>query len=269
MSESTVAEAFSRKALVYDEFGRGHLNLERMRSKVRSHLLACLRAGDKVLELNAGTGGDAVYLAQRGFRVHATDISPGMLAQIEAKIHSEDLQEYLSVQSCSISKLENIQKGPFDLVFSNMGGINCIEDPSRVAAGIGVLLKPLGIVVMVVMPPVCLWELSQALRGNVRVAARRLHPRGILANVEGLRFYAYYYSPFQIVKSFGSDFQLLKIQGLSVFTPTADNKHFSNKHARLYCLLRKIDDRLSDLPPFNRMGDFYILTLRYTPGMGT
>lgn len=265
MSESTVAEAFSRKALVYDGFGRGHLNLERMRSKVRSQLLACLRAGDRVLELNAGTGGDAVYLARRGFHVHATDISPGMLAQIEAKVQSEDLLEYLSVQSCSILELENIQKGPFDLVFSNMGGINCIEDPSRVAAGIKLLLKPQGIVVLAVMPPVCLWELSQVLRGNVKVAARRLHPGGILASVEGVRFYTHYYSPTRIIKSFGCDFQLLKIQGLSVFTPTADNKYFSNKHAYLFRILRKIDDRLSDLPPFNQMGDFYILTLRHTP----
>lgn len=265
MSESTVAEAFSRKALVYDEFGQGHLNLERMRSKVRSHLLACLRAGDQVLELNAGTGGDAVYLARRGFHVYATDISPGMLARIEAKIQSENLQEYLSVQSCSISKLENIQMGPFDLVFSNMGGINCIDNPSRIAAGIKSLLTPQGIVVLVVMPPVCLWELSQALRGNVKVAARRLHPGGVLANVEDVQFYTYYYSPAQILKSFGSDYRPLKIQGLSVFTPTADNKYFSSKHARIFRFLRSMDDRLSDLPPFNRMGDFYILTLRYTP----
>lgn len=269
MSESTVAEAFSRKALVYDEFGRGHLNLERMRSKVRYHLLACLRAGDRILELNAGTGGDAVYLARRGFHVHATDISPGMLAQIEEKVNSEDLQEYLSVQSCSISELENIKKAPFDLIFSNMGGINCIEDPSRVAAGIKGLLMPQGIVVLVVMPPVCLWELVQALRGNVKVASRRLHPRGILANVEGVRFYTYYYSPAQIIKLFGSDFRPLKIQGLSVFTPTADNKHFSSKYSQIYHFLRIIDDRLSDITPFNRMGDFYILTLRYTPVWGT
>jgi ubiquinone/menaquinone biosynthesis C-methylase UbiE len=265
MSESTIAEAFSRKALVYDEFGRGHLNLARMRSKVRHHLLACLQAGDRVLELNAGTGGDAVYLARRGFHVHATDISPGMLARIEEKIHQENLHEYISVQSCSLLELEDIDRGPFDLIFSNMGGINCVDDPGRVAHGLKNLLVPRGIVVWVIMPPVCLWELFQALRGNFKIAARRLNTRGVLANVEGVRFHTYYYAPGRVIKSFGNDFQPVELRGLSVFTPTADNKDFSSKRPRFYRILSKIDDRFSDFPPFNRMGDFYILTLRYMP----
>ena len=49
-----VAEAFSRKALIYDEFGEGHPNLARMRRKVREHVLDFLKPGDRILELNAG-----------------------------------------------------------------------------------------------------------------------------------------------------------------------------------------------------------------------
>jgi ubiquinone/menaquinone biosynthesis C-methylase UbiE len=81
-----VAEAFTRTAQVYDEFGRDHPNLDRMRRKVRQHMLAQLEPGDRVRELNSGTGADAVYLAMNGFAVHATDLSPGMTAQMLSKI---------------------------------------------------------------------------------------------------------------------------------------------------------------------------------------
>ena len=75
-----VAEAFSRKAAVYDAFGEDHENLTRMRRKVRDHISALLPVGSYLLELNAGTGLDATAMVQRGYRVHATDISPGMVA---------------------------------------------------------------------------------------------------------------------------------------------------------------------------------------------
>ena len=45
-----------------------------------------LKAGERVLELNCGTGEDAVHLARRGVRVLATDNSPRMLAAARSKI---------------------------------------------------------------------------------------------------------------------------------------------------------------------------------------
>ena len=55
-----VAEAFSRKALEYDAFGTDNPNVTRMRERVYAHLDALLTPGARILELNAGTGADAV-----------------------------------------------------------------------------------------------------------------------------------------------------------------------------------------------------------------
>jgi ubiquinone/menaquinone biosynthesis C-methylase UbiE len=263
---SKVAEAFSRKARIYDDFAVDHENLARMRQKVRDHALAYLRPGDRLLELNAGTGADAVFFARLGFQVHATDISPGMLAQIREKVDRFDLSGRLTVEQRSFSELEGVAGGPFHYVFSNMGGVNCVADLTPITRGLARLLVPEAVVTWVVMPPVCLWELSLALRGDFKTATRRFSRRGTLANVEGVRFTTYYHPPARVIRAFGPDFLPIKIQGLSVFTPTADVKEFPRRYPRLYRLLRRLDDRLSDWPPFNRWGDFFILSLKYRPG---
>jgi ubiquinone/menaquinone biosynthesis C-methylase UbiE len=56
-----IAEAFSRKSFQYDDFGNDHQNLEYMRHTVRTHVLKYLKPGDRILEINAGTGDDALF----------------------------------------------------------------------------------------------------------------------------------------------------------------------------------------------------------------
>jgi ubiquinone/menaquinone biosynthesis C-methylase UbiE len=260
-----VAEAFSRKASVYDAFGLDHPNLTRMRHHVRKHMLALLPQGANILELNAGTGGDALFFAERGYDVHAIDIAPDMVARIRDKALSSNLQDRLTCQECSFTDLNRVEGGPFAAVLSNLGGLNCIADTSQVARRLGPLLEPGALVTLVVMPPVCPWEMASLLRGNLRHALRRLSPGGVLANVEGVRFQTYYFTPGQVQRAFGRAYRRIRLEGLSVFTPTADNKAFAARHPRLYQLLARLDDRLSPLPPFNHWGDFFILSLRYSP----
>jgi SAM-dependent methyltransferase len=260
-----VAEAFGRKAQIYDSFGQNHPNLARMRLKVRTHFESLLPPGARLLEINAGTGADAAYFAARGYRVHATDLSPGMLAQIQEKILIDDLSGRLSAQQVSFTDLEQVKCGPFDGLLSNFGGVNCASDLTRITRSLPALLKPGGVVTWVVMPPICLWELAKLLRGKLHLALRRLTPGGIQANVEGLPVPTYYYTALQVRKAFGPDFLSLHLEGLSVFTPPADHKEFPSHHPNLYRWLVLLDERLSGRFPFRSWGDFYILSLRYTP----
>jgi len=246
---------------VYDAFGEAHPNLGRMRQKVRQHVLAHLRTGDRILELNAGTGADAAFFASLGFNVLATDVSPGMVAAIEQKRASQGLESRLTVQQLSFDSLEQLEGRSFDFVFSNMGGINCTADLDQVAVGVDKLLKPGGQVTWVIMPPICLWELAQFLRGDLSTALRRLRLGGTLAHVEGMHFVTWYHPPRRVVRAFGNHYRLLRLEGLSVFTPPADHKFFPTRHQRLYGWLQRLDDLLADHYPFNHWGDFYILTL--------
>ena len=63
----TIAEAFSRTAAKYDALTDDNPHLTRLRNKVYAHVSRHVAAGARILELNAGTGIDAVALAQRGY----------------------------------------------------------------------------------------------------------------------------------------------------------------------------------------------------------
>lgn len=256
-----VTLGFSRKAMIYDAFAYGHPNLERMRRKVRDHILRYLGPEDRMLEINAGTGEDACFFARMGFRVHATDISAAMVKRMEMKAKAKVLGSRMSVQLCDYNALERLGAGPFDYVYSNMGGVNCTGDLERTARSTASVLSPGGRVTWVVMPKVCLWELAAGLRGDFQTAARRRAKDGVIANVEGVKFRTWYYTPQQVTDAFGDEYHMICLEGLSVFTPPADYKEFPHKHPRLYGFLCGLDDRLSNRNPFTRWGDFFILTL--------
>lgn len=259
----TIAEAFSRTAEKYDSFAEDHPHLTRMRGKVYSHVMRYVQPGSHILELNAGTGTDAVQLAQRGYFLHATDIAPGMLNRLQEKVNRLGMQERISMEARSFLSLVDVKGAPFDAVFSDLGGLNCIPDLTPVIQQLPNVLKPGGLVTWVLMPHVCLWEMAEVFRGNFSLAFRRFSHNQVSANLEGLNFDVYYFSPRQVMHWFGKDFELVALEGLSVMTPTAESKNFAKWYPRLYRTLSWLDDQLSPRWPWNGWGDFYILTMRY------
>ncbi|MDO8484822.1 MAG: class I SAM-dependent methyltransferase, partial [Candidatus Limnocylindrales bacterium] len=235
----------------------------RMRATVYAHLERVVAPGSSILELNAGTGTDAVELARRGFRVHATDIAPGMLERIRAKVAASGLEGRVTVEERSFLELGGVTGGPYDAVFSNLGGLNCTPDLGPVVAGLGDVLRPGGTVVWVLMPPICLWELALVFTGRFRLAFRRLSPGGTRAHLEGRHFDIAYYRPREVVAAFGDAFGLLSVEGLSVITPTAESRNLAKRHRSLYRTLAWLDDRLAPRAPFSGWGDFFIVSLRH------
>jgi ubiquinone/menaquinone biosynthesis C-methylase UbiE len=259
-----VAAGFSRKADAYDAFGPDDVNIARMRRIVREHVQRFLRRTDRILEINAGTGIDAVYFAQLGHPVHAIDIAPAMLDHLTSKITSDQLQSRLTLQALSFTDLDRVERGPFDYLLSNFGGLNCLDDLSLVSRHLPCVLKPNGRLTWVIMPPICPWEIATLLRGQLKIATRRLSRHGTLAHVEGVYFKTYYFTPKHVQHALGKDFRLLRLEGLSVFAPPANRVDFPRHFPRLYRALANIDQRLATRAPFNHWGDFFILTAQAT-----
>ena len=264
-SFETIAEAFSRTAEKYDAFAEDHPHLTRMRNKVYAHLQRVVPSGARILELNAGTGTDAVELARRGYSVHAIDIAEGMLARLRDKVEQFNLQERVTLQRLSFTELNRVQGGPYDAVFSDLGGLNCIPDLTPVIRQLPHILRQGGTATWVLMPPVCLWELAEVLRGNFRLAFRRFSRSGTTAHLEGLYFDVYYFAPGRVREWFGKDFEAIALEGISVITPTAENKDLAQQSPRLYRALSWLDDRLSPRLPWSGWGDFFAITLRFNP----
>jgi hypothetical protein len=122
------------------------------------------------------------------------------------------------------------------------------------------LLKPGAFVTWVVMPPICPWELAQALRGHFKTAFRRLRPGGVLAQVGGAQFMTYYFTPAQVLRALGPGYRRIALRGLSLFSPPSYLENFSRRYPALFRRLTALDERLGRWPVVNGWGDFFVLT---------
>jgi ubiquinone/menaquinone biosynthesis C-methylase UbiE len=258
-----VNKAFSKQSTDYDADDRQNIVLQDMRQQVYGHVNKFIRDGSHILELNAGTGIDALYFARQGYQVHATDLSDGMINEIEKKIKGNDIQNRLTCQQLSYDKLDMLNGRKFDYVFSNFGGLNCIDDLSKVTKHLPDILNPGAYVTWVIMPKVCLWELLWVLKGNVKAAFRRFHKNGVMAHLEGEYFKTYYFSLAQIKNAFGSQFKFIKAEGLCALSPPPSRGDFPIKHPSFYKALRKADEILRHTFPFDRWGDHIIVTMKF------
>lgn len=258
-----VNRGFTRQSHAYDEADAGNVILQDLRRQVYDHVEKFLAPSSNILELNAGTGIDAMHFVAHGHQVHATDLSDGMIHQIRNKISENNLSYRLTCQQVSFENLAEVSETNFDYVFSNFGGLNCCEDLSRVTRHLPALLKPGAYVTWVIMPPVCTWELLWILKGNFRQAFRRFRKGGTIAHLEGEYFRTYYHSLKSIRSAFGKSFHLVESEGLAALSPPPHRADFPLKHPRLYRMMREMDGHFRHGFPFNRWGDHIIVTFRY------
>jgi len=267
-SESNVekaSKAFSAQAGHFDSDEKSNLILKWMRKQVYRHEEELLIPNSKILELNAGTGIDAIHFAGLGHSVFAIDNAPGMVYQMQKKISDNHLEDHVQCSLCSFTELQTLPSVQFDHVFSNFGGLNCIPDLQVVTQQLPRLLKPGATVTFVIMPHICPWELVQVLRGKPRLAFRRLSTHGTFAHIDGYRFRSYYHSPTEVIKSFDKRFVIVKLRGLASFSPPPYFETFSEKYPSLYNKLIRWDERFAEYFPLNRCADHFILTMQYQP----
>jgi len=262
--EQNVADAFNEQSAVFDQQYSSNSIIHYKRDRVRQHVTRYIQPASNILELNAGTGEDAIFFAQLGHNLHATDISLGMMDRLLQKIEQHGLQENISTELCSYTSLENLKnKGPYDLIFSNFAGLNCTQELDKVLQTFEALLKPGGVVTLVMLPKFCLWETLLLFRGKFKTAFRRFNNQtGSLSHIEGKYFKCWYYHPHQITETLRNSFKLLSIEGLCVAVPPSYILHFAEKYPRVYRFLVKKENVLKNKWPWKYMGDYFIISLK-------
>jgi ubiquinone/menaquinone biosynthesis C-methylase UbiE len=264
INEVRTAAAFSKQSALFDELYSGNTIIQYKRQRVRAHLQALLEPQSEILELNAGTGEDAIFFAKQGHRVHATDISEGMMRELSRKVRTNNLDASVSCETISYTMLTVLKnKGPFDCVFSNFAGLNCTGKLDQVLRDFDALLKPGGIVTLVTLPKFCLWETLFLFKGKFRTAFRRFFASGgRKAHVEGMNFRCWYYSPRFIIKHLRNNFDLIAVEGLCTIVPPSYIENFAEKHPRSFSFLCKWENRLKAKWPWRNVGDYYIISFR-------
>jgi ubiquinone/menaquinone biosynthesis C-methylase UbiE len=254
-------EAFSRQAEVFDRIDEANPLIGWVRDRVRKASLPFMHPGESVLELNAGTGIDSVFLAEQGLHVLATDQAPGMVRELRLK---QGHASTLEVMELSFLDLERLQGRTFDHVFSNFGGLNCTDRLDKVVRNAFDLLRPGGHLHLVIMPRTCLWELAWVFQGRFKEAFRRRRENGAKALVEDVTFTCHYYDPSAVIAMVPGPHRVLHLQGLSVLYPPPHAQAIATRWPEATRWLGRLDDRLSRMRPFRAWGDHYHLIIQRT-----
>jgi SAM-dependent methyltransferase len=260
---SNTSMAFDAAAAVYDAEYEGLPGIRMMRSRTESLYMEYFPAGSSLLELNCGTGNDAVYLGQRGRRVLATDLSVRMVGEVNTKIAVYGLAESVETRRLAFADLRHLSPRQFDGAYSNMGGINCTNELADLAANLGARIRPGGHFIATVMPPFCLWEsAAYAARLDWRGAVRRMRRGGALAHVHGGSVRTHYHSPKKFMAAFTPYFDQVSTEGLAVLLPPPN---FSGAYEKLrggMRFLAEADRLASRIPGLRILGDHYVMILK-------
>lgn len=84
-----------------------------------------------ILDLGGGTGVWAVRLAQEGYRVLLTDISPGLLAQARKRVQALDLAELVQIEEADVCDLSPYAEAAFPLVLALGDPLSYCNDARR------------------------------------------------------------------------------------------------------------------------------------------
>ncbi len=264
ITEQEAAAAFNQQSGTFDKTYSSNAIIRYKRKRVRDHVLQFLKPASHILELNAGTGEDALFFARQGHRVHATDIATGMQEKLKEKIRAYGLDSLVTIETCSYTKLETLKnKGPYDLIFSNFAGLNCTNELEKVLGCFDGLLKPGGHVCLVMLPGFCLWESLLVFKGKFKTASRRFFSSaGRKAKIDGNYFTCWYHAPKKIRHILKEKYEMTGLEGLCTIVPPSYMENFAERHPRSFSFLSKKENRHKASWPWKYIGDYYIISFR-------
>ncbi|MEM9951137.1 MAG: methyltransferase domain-containing protein [Chloroflexota bacterium] len=246
--------AFDTLAPTYDaDFTQQPLG-QILRSRVHDRLLSHFSAGDIVLEIGCGTGEDALFLAERGIHVTATDASEQMLSVAREKTKHQPNVTVAPLDLSNLSQADTIDGVPTKLhgVFSNFGALNCIDDWRPLAEHLSVMVKSGGTACFGIMSPYCAWEFWWHV-GHFKwdIALRRL--RG--DDFEELRIT--YPTVKRITDDFAPYFKRINVFPLGLFLPTSALFDVVQKRPRLMQTLVLLEERFQNTSQLAMFADHY------------
>jgi ubiquinone/menaquinone biosynthesis C-methylase UbiE len=239
------------------------------RAAVRRELVRIFHPGQRVLEINCGTGSDAVFLAQRGIRVLACDIAPRMIELARERVAAADLDDSVSLRVLPTEQLAALDNEPlFDGAFSNFSGLNCVEDLSTVASDLARLVKPGSRVLLGIMGRFVPWEILWFLAHlDAKKAFRRFQSSSTFSLEDG-PLTVQRPSVNELVRIFAPTFRLLRWKGVGITVPPTFLEKWAGRVPRVVQSLAGLDRALERIPGLRSMADCAVIELECQPTLG-
>lgn len=224
-----------------------------------------VKSKSKILEINCGTGEDAIWLANHGHSVLATDASEEMIRIAKQKasgFNKSDLQ-FQQAEFSDLNAKYGTQK--FDLIFSNFGGLNCVNvtELTQLFSDFSKLLLPNGKLALVVMGRKCLWERNYfLLKGSSKNAFRRNSKQTVAAHLgAGTYVSTYYYSPKELLQLTDANFKQEELVPIGFFVPPSYLENFFAKNKGYLKVLYFLEKGIFKWKFLANYSDHYLLIL--------
>ncbi|MEZ5082787.1 MAG: class I SAM-dependent methyltransferase [Bacteroidales bacterium] len=219
-----------------------------------------------ILELNCGTGHDALYFAKRGHNVIATDISSDMIAVANDKAKREKPIASVRFVVSDMRDLSEISNGEkFDLIFSNFGGLNCLDskDLKILSYKLSLLLKKGGRFIAVVMPKICLWESAYFIvKFKMKNVLRRNTNDSVMVNVGNSKVETWYYSPGDFKRIFVNEFQVVNRKPVGIMLPPSYMEPYYQKKPYALKRLEYAERLIGNIPALSYLADHFLIDFR-------
>lgn len=221
--------------------------------------------GFDMLELNCGTGEDALMFSERGFNIIATDISIEMLKVTSEKAERFSMQHRISSHYLDLESFdETVFDKKFDLIFSNFGGLNCVNPASlqSLIQKLPQIMNPGGRFIAVIMPRFCMWEFVYFVsKFEFKNAVRRRSRQAIQTNLHGTMLSTWYYNPAQITSWADRYFKKVNCQPIGIALPPSYLEPFFKTRKRLLLRLNALEKKYK-ISLLSSFADHYLIDLR-------
>ncbi|TWB15477.1 methyltransferase family protein [Nitrospirillum amazonense] len=258
--------AFDRFADDYDAGFTHSIPGRWLRHAVWRQVGAHLRPGMRALDLGCGTGEDALWLAHAGAQVTAADGSPAMLRVTAGKAARLGMGDRVTTRQIDLNAPADLfladGGGPYGLVLSNFGALNCAVDLAPLAGALRRAVAPGGVVALVVMGRFCAWETLWYGARLHRTAVRRWSGRST-ADIGGAAIPIRYWTPGDIARAFAPAFQPVSVHPVGVFLPPSDLFAGLERRPRHLTRLMRWETRVVGHPWLARLADHHLTLLRH------
>jgi SAM-dependent methyltransferase len=229
-----------------------------LRKRVHGHLLSLFKNGQNILEMGCGTGEDALFMAQHGIYITATDYSQQML-----NITSQKTQHTQRVKT-QLQDLNHLQLSePFDGAYSNFGALNCVANREAFVQRLAPHIREGGYVAFGVMAKTCVWEiLWHGLHLEFKIAFRRFKPASFQPDETSTPITVYCPTPKELIADFAPYFECVNLKPLGVFLPPTAGYAVVEKRPRLLKTLLQWDENTKEQGALAPFADHYWIVFR-------
>jgi ubiquinone/menaquinone biosynthesis C-methylase UbiE len=247
----------------YDEIFTESVIGRAQRQAVWRELERMLAPGQRVLEINCGTGVDAMCMAELGVEVDACDISPRMIDVAKRRQEQQPPRAAVTFFVQAIERLEQLG-GFYDGVLSNFGGLNCVSDLGAAARQLARMVRPGGFLVMCLAGRFCAWEVAwYAMHGEISKATRRLGGEAD-GRVNEATLRVYYRTVAELTRAFAPAFRVVRRRGIGVLVPPTCAENWARQYPGAMGVAAGVDRVLSRVPLVRAVSDHVLLVTERT-----